>query len=98
MAINIKNVEADKLARELSELTGETITEAVIKSLSERLEREKNKQMGTLPMEHELLTIAERYHALPNLDNRTEAKILGYDDAIFLSNLSPTSSDKHKRL
>ena len=37
MAINIKNAKADRLARELSEITGETITEAVIKSLAERL-------------------------------------------------------------
>ena len=80
MAINIKNVEADKLARELSEITGETITEAVIKSLSERLEREKSKQVSPLPMEQELLAIAERYHALPTLDNRTEEEILGYDN------------------
>lgn len=31
-------------------------------------------------MEQELLSIAERYHALPTLDNRTEEEILGYDD------------------
>jgi antitoxin VapB len=80
MAINIKNVEADKLARELSEITGETITEAVIKSLAERLEREKNKKITPLPLQQELLNIAERYQALPTLDNRTEEEILGYND------------------
>ena len=80
MAINIKNSEADRLARELSEITGETITETVIKSLTERLEREKNKQASPLSMEQELLGIAERYHALPTLDNRTEEEILGYDN------------------
>ena len=80
MAINIKNAQADRLARELSEITGETITETVIKSLTERLEREKNKQASPLPMEQELLSIAKRYHALPTLDDRTEEEILGYDD------------------
>ncbi|WP_019508252.1 type II toxin-antitoxin system VapB family antitoxin [Pleurocapsa sp. PCC 7319] len=80
MAINIKNAEADKLARELSEITGETITEAVIKSLAERLEREKNKQTTSVPLQEELLSIAKRYQALPTLDNRTEEEILGYDD------------------
>ena len=81
MAINIKNVEADKLARELSQITGETITETVVKSLSERLEREKNKQVSLLPIkqEEELLAIAKRYHALPSLDERTEEEILGYE-------------------
>lgn len=80
MAINIKNVEADRLARELSEITGETITEAVIKSLAERLEREKNKQITPVPIQQELLTIAKRYQNLPSLDNRTEEEILGYND------------------
>ena len=80
MAINIKNAEADRLARELSEITGETITEAVIKSLAERLEREKNKQTTSVPLQEELLSIAKRYQALPTLDNRTEEEILGYDD------------------
>ena len=80
MAINIKNAKADRLARELSEITGETITEAVIKSLAERLEREKNKQTTSVPSQKELLSIARRYQALPTLDNRTEEEILGYDD------------------
>jgi antitoxin VapB len=80
MAINIKNAEADRLARELSEITGETITEAVIKSLAERLEREKNKQTTSAPLEEELLSIAKRYQALPTLDTRTEEEILGYND------------------
>ncbi len=79
MAINIKNVEADRLARELSEITGETITEIVIKSLTERLDREKNKQASPLPIQ-ELLSIAEHYYALPTLDNRADEEILGYDD------------------
>lgn len=80
MAINIKNAEADKLARELSEITGETITEAVIRSLAERLEREKNKQTTSVPLQEELLSVAKRYQALPTLDKRTEEEILGYND------------------
>ncbi len=41
MALSIKTEEADRLARELSRLTGESMTEAVTKSLKERLVREK---------------------------------------------------------
>jgi antitoxin VapB len=44
MALSIKTEEADRLARELSRLTGESMTETVTKSLKERLEREKNAQ------------------------------------------------------
>ncbi|WP_045875649.1 type II toxin-antitoxin system VapB family antitoxin [Pseudofrankia sp. DC12] len=39
MALNIKNDEAQRLGRELAELTGESITTAVIVALRERLER-----------------------------------------------------------
>jgi antitoxin VapB len=39
MARNIKNVEVEKLARKLSELTGESLTVAVTEAIRERLER-----------------------------------------------------------
>jgi antitoxin VapB len=41
MALSIKTDEADRLARELAMLTGETMTRAVTVALSERLERER---------------------------------------------------------
>jgi antitoxin VapB len=41
MALSIKTEEADRLARELSRLTGETMTDAVTKALRERLQRER---------------------------------------------------------
>ncbi|MEQ1867293.1 MAG: type II toxin-antitoxin system VapB family antitoxin [Micropepsaceae bacterium] len=41
MTLNIKNPEAHRLARELSKLTGETLTEAVMQALRERVERQK---------------------------------------------------------
>jgi antitoxin VapB len=44
MGMNIKNVEAQKLAHELSELTGETLTSAVTEAVRERLERVRNSQ------------------------------------------------------
>lgn len=39
MALNIKNEEAQKLAHDLSKLTGETLTAAVTEAVRERLER-----------------------------------------------------------
>ncbi len=41
MALSIKTDEADRLARALSRLTGETTTEAVTVALRERLGRER---------------------------------------------------------
>jgi antitoxin VapB len=39
MSLNIKNEEAHRLARELSEITGESMATAVTKALGERLDR-----------------------------------------------------------
>ena len=41
MALSIKTEEADRLARELVNLTGETMTEAVTIALRKRLEEER---------------------------------------------------------
>ena len=49
MALSIKTAEADRLARELAGLTGETMTEAVTRSLSERLERERRRRAPDMP-------------------------------------------------
>lgn len=39
MALNIKNEQAQKLAQELAELTGESMTAAVTEAVRERLDR-----------------------------------------------------------
>ena len=41
MGLSIKNEETHRLARELAELTGETMTEAVTVAIRDRLERER---------------------------------------------------------
>lgn len=79
MALSIKNDDADRLARELTELTGESLTEAVIISLRERLER-KRAQKDNRPMAERLMEIGRHYSSLPVLDDRTPDEIIGYDD------------------
>jgi antitoxin VapB len=39
MALHIRSSRVDKLARKVSERTGETLTEAIARALSERLDR-----------------------------------------------------------
>ena len=46
--MNIKNQEAQKLAHELSKLTGESLTVAVTEAIRERLERAQNAQRAGL--------------------------------------------------
>ena len=59
MGLNIKNEETCALARELAELTGETMTGAISVALRERLEREK-KQRDVEARIEEMLAIGER--------------------------------------
>jgi len=46
--MNIKNQEANRLARQLSKLTGESLTTAVIKAVRERLDRVHREQGADL--------------------------------------------------
>ena len=41
MAINIKNGETEKLAKELAKMTGESMTGAITEAVRERLERKR---------------------------------------------------------
>jgi antitoxin VapB len=77
MPLNIKDPEADTLARELAQATGETITQAVTVAVKERLERLRT---GRRPrrLADELDEIALRCASLPVLDERSEEEILGY--------------------
>ncbi|MDE0319826.1 MAG: type II toxin-antitoxin system VapB family antitoxin [Acidimicrobiaceae bacterium] len=75
MVLSIKSAQADQLARELAELTGETITEAVVTSLEARLVLERLRQR-----ERSLQDIVERFRQLPVLDERRTDDIVGYDE------------------
>ena len=78
MALSIKSDEADRLARDLAEETGETLTEAVVIALRERLDRHRAMQ-GT-SMRTRLARLAADVAAMPVLDNRTPEEIVGYGE------------------
>lgn len=63
MALSIKTVEADKLARSLARLTGESLTEAVTTALRERLQRERARRAGTDKLPERLLELAKELRA-----------------------------------
>ena len=79
MALSIRNPYAEQLAREVSSLTKENITQTIIKALENRLESIKgNKIIDNL--EQQILTISQRCSALPDLDKRTDEEILDYNN------------------
>lgn len=77
MALNIKDPETDRLARELAELSGLPITAAVREAIRERLEVLRSRSSAAPPG---LETIIARGRARATLDTRPEHEILGYDD------------------
>lgn len=72
MALSIKTDEADRLARELSRLTGETMTAAVTKALAERLQRERAARAAEADLPARVRAFAARIR--PNYDTRPVTK------------------------
>lgn len=79
MGISIKNDRAEKLARQVATEAGESLTDAVIHSLEERLERLKGRRSAP-DLAETLMVISKRCSSLPDLDTRDADEILGYDD------------------
>ncbi|HYZ28732.1 MAG TPA: type II toxin-antitoxin system VapB family antitoxin [Thermoleophilaceae bacterium] len=79
MALNIKDSHADRLARQLAEETGESITTAITVAVQERLDR----LHGGVPRERRrsaLTRIAKRSAKRRVRDTRSADRIVGYDE------------------
>ena len=78
MALNIKDTEADRLARALAAKTGETLTQTVIEALRQRLKRETAK--APVSLKDEIMAISRRCTGLVRRTGRKPDDIIGYDD------------------
>lgn len=78
MALSIKHPEADRLARELAAVTGESLTEAVVVALRERLARQRRRRGSTERLQ-KLEALQASLRALPVLDDRSPEEML-YDE------------------
>lgn len=76
MALSIKSEKADRFARELAAETGETLTETVLISLQERLDRVRRRRRAAA---RQLEALIDEVAALPVLESRPPAEILGHD-------------------
>lgn len=79
MALNIKNEEAHRLAKELAEARGITLTEAVTTALAALLEDLPGSESDFLL--EEIAEIQRFVAELPDRDSRTADEILGYDES-----------------
>lgn len=78
MALNIKDGETDRLARELAAATGESITTALRTAVEERLRRVRGRARIDFAAEAGRGIIA-RGHARATGEDRSPETILGYD-------------------
>ena len=80
MPLSIKDPEADRLARAVAQRTGETLTQAVINALRERLAREERKEQAIEGLVEDIMEIGRHCASLPLLDARSADDIIGYDE------------------
>jgi antitoxin VapB len=78
MPLSIKNPATERLARQVAEETGESLTEAIQKALEERWDRLRAKRRNRF-VGGQVEEMLRRVDALPTLDSRAEGEILGYD-------------------
>jgi antitoxin VapB len=78
VALSLKDPETDRLAREVAALTGESLTEAIRHSLTERLARERLRRGQSIGMAAALNAFASEW--VPDGDTRTPDEIIGYDE------------------
>jgi antitoxin VapB len=78
MVLSIKKEEADRLARELARTTGESMTDAVVIALQERLDRVRRQHATGVAQR--LRRLSAEVQNLPVLDARPADDIVGYDE------------------
>jgi antitoxin VapB len=78
MALSIKNAETDRLAHDLAEATGETVTVAVTRAIQNRLDslRPRTRRARLLS---DIREIQDLMKSLPDKDMRSADDLLGYD-------------------
>jgi antitoxin VapB len=79
MPLSIKSVETERLVREITAKTGESLTGAIQKALEERLER-LNREQRSRNTASQIEEILRRVDQLPVLDSRSPDEIIGYDE------------------
>ena len=79
MQLNIKDEKAYRLARELSLLTGDTMTGVVIEALEQHLKREGERRRPGWVRDR-LMEIGRECAALEDRDLRSADEIVGYDE------------------
>ncbi len=82
MSINLKSPDAERLIRRLAQLTGESITDAVLEAVRQRLEREEAARRQDVDRSWARIEqLQRRVREQPLLDSRSADEIIGYDES-----------------
>lgn len=79
MALSIKSLDVERLARELAEKTGDSLTGVIQKALEQSLERLKRNRRSQI-LAGQLDEILRRVDDMPDIDSRSPDEIIGYDE------------------
>jgi len=79
MALSIKNPDTDRLAHDLAEATGESVTVAVTRAIRARLEaiRPRARRARLMDDIHQIQALLA---SIPDRDSRIPDELLGYDE------------------
>lgn len=80
VALNIKSAEAHRLAKELADIRGSSLTDAVTAALSETLRASREPGAGSETLLAEVRQVQALVAELPDIDDRTAEEIIGYDE------------------
>lgn len=82
MALNIKNAETERLARELARRRKQGITQVVTDALRTALERERRapRRQSLEEFNRRIQAIVDEVKRLPVLDDRSADEIIGYNE------------------
>ncbi len=82
MALSIKNMEVEKLARELARRRRVSVTEAIRQSLEREVARERLVPRDGDDLFQRLMAISDSAGRIPRRENAlTDDEILGYDES-----------------
>ena len=82
MSINLKSPEAERLIRRLAYVTGESITDAVLEAVKQRLEREELARTKDVDRSWARIEqLQRRVREAPLLDPRSADEIIGYNQS-----------------
>lgn len=79
MPLLVNHPEADVLARDLAQRTGESVEEAIMNALRKRLSRQGQEEAFQQPR-RSLVELWQEAQSLPDYDLRSPDEILSYDE------------------